>query len=348
MSGNQVVRIRRAPDGLPAPDDFELVTEAVAEPGDGEVLFRARYMSVDPAMRRYLPAPAGAPHPLGGTAAVGDVVVAGPPPPTSGYTGGFVGEVLASRHPAWRAGDLVQGGSRWQTHHIVPGDSLVAVPEGGELLHELGVLGQPGFVAWWGVRRVAAVKPGETFVVSAAGGAIGMVAGQLARAAGARVVGIASGEKARYVTEVLGFDACVDRHDAPVADALDRLCPDGIDVYFDNVGADTARACFDRLRDFGRYVVCGMAGEYNAREAETGPPLRPVLRKRLRIEGYVIYDHYDEFPAFRSEVSALLAAGDLRYRYDVRPGLASAPDALARLLQGRNEGKVVVDLGADA
>lgn len=339
------MRIRRAPEGLPAASDFELVDEPMPEPREGEVLFRARYMSLDPAMRRYLPAPDGHPQPLGGSAKVGDLAVAGPPPPVSGYAGGFVGEVVSSRHPAFAPGDLVQGGSRWQTYHAVPGESLARITPGADLEHELGALGQPGFVAWWGVRRVGQVQPGDVVVVSAAGGAIGMVAGQLAKLSGARVVGIASGEKARFATEQLGFDECIDRVQQDVSVALDQYCPTGIDVYFDNVGGNVARSCFDRLRDFGRYVVCGMAAEYNGRESETGPPLRPVLRKRLRIEGYVIYDHYDAFADFRAEVEPLVAAGQLAYRYDLVDGLAAAPEGLARLLDGRNSGKMIVDLG---
>lgn len=181
-------------------------------------------------------------------------------------------------------------------------------------------------------------------VVSAAGGAVGMAAGQLGKAAGARVIGIASGAKARYVVDELGYDACIDRLTDDVPQELDRLCPDGVDVHFDNVGGEVGRAVFDRMRNFGRHVVCGMASEYNARETEVGPPLRPVLRKRLRIEGFVVYDHYGEFDEFVHEVSALVADGRMKYSYDIVDGLASAPDALARLLQGHNTGKVVVRL----
>lgn len=344
---NLAVRIRRAPNGLPEPKDFEIFECPVEPRGDGDVLFRAKLMSLDPAMRRYLPAEAGAPGPLGGTAKVGDIAIAGPRPPANGYSGAFIGEVLESRHPDFRAGDLVHGGSRWQTHHVVPGHSLVRVPDGADLHDELGLFGQPGFVAWLGLRRIGQPKPGETVVVSAAGGAIGMAAGQIAKADGARVVGIASGEKARFVVEELGFDACIDRRAESVAAGLDRLCPDGIDVYFDNVGGETGRAAFDRLREFGRFVVCGMASEYNARESEVGPPLRPVLRKRLRIEGFVVYDHYDEFARFRAEMDAMRGQGQLRYRYDLIDGLENAAAGLTRLLRGENAGKMLVRLTED-
>lgn len=344
MTLNLAVRIRQAPQGVPRPQDFELVEQPLQPVGSGEVLFRAQLMSLDPAMRRYLPAGADSPGPLGGTASIGDIAVAGPRPPANGYSGAFVGEVLESRHPEFKTGDLVHGGSRWQLYHIVPGDSLARVPDGANLYDELGPLGQPGFVAWLGLRRIGKPKPGETVVVSAAGGAIGMTAGQIAKADGARVIGIASGEKARFVVEELGFDACIDRSIEGVAAGLDRLCPDGIDVYFDNVGGEIGRAAFDRLRDFGRFVVCGMASEYNARESDVGPPLRPVLRKRLRIEGFVVYDHYDEFTTFRSHMEGLRARGQLHYRFDIVDGLENAVTGLARLLRGENTGKMVVRL----
>lgn len=341
---NLAARVIRFPQGLPTAEDFEFVELAVAEPGPGEVLFQAEYMSINPAIRRYLPAPPGTPGPLGGTAQVGDLAINGARPPAPGHAGGFVGRVLDSRHPDFTEGDLVRGGHRWQTHHVVPGTSLSKVAPGVTPLDSLGLVGQPAFVAWCGLRKIGRPKPGETMVVSAAGGAVGMVAGQLGKAAGARVIGIASGEKAHYVVDELGFDACLDRLTDDVPAGLDDLCPEGVDVYFDNVGGTTGRAVFDRMRDFGRYVVCGMASEYNAPEGDVGPPLRPVLRKRLRIEGFVVYDHYDEFDDFTTEINELVQQQRLRYRYDVHDGLPNAPQALANLLQGQNRGKVVVRL----
>lgn len=330
---NRGMKVVRIPEGLPQADDFEMVELPIEQPGDGEVLFKAEYMSINPAIRRYLPAPPGTPGPLGGTSKLGELALDGAAPPAPGFAGGFVGRVVASRHPDFTEGDVVRGGHRWQTYHVVSGSSVSKVPDGVDALDSLGVLGQPAFVAWCGLRHIGRPAAGETMVVSAAGGAVGMAAGQLGKAAGARVIGIASGAKARYVVDELGYDACID-----------RLCPDGVDVHFDNVGGEVGRAVFDRMRNFGRHVVCGMASEYNARETEVGPPLRPVLRKRLRIEGFVVYDHYGEFDEFVHEVSALVADGRMKYSYDIVDGLASAPDALARLLQGHNTGKVVVRL----
>ena len=196
--------------------------------------------------------------------------------------------------------------------------------------------------------RVAQVKPGETFVVSAAGGAIGMVAGQIAKIAGARVVGIASGEKCDYVVRELGFDACIDRTKEAIGPALDRACPEGIDVYFDNVGGEIQLACFDRLRDFGRLVICGMVSEYNAPEGNFGRSLRPVLRKRLKIQGFVVYDHERDLLAkFRREMAAWRKEGRVKYRDHLVDGLENAPGALIGLLQGANQGKLIVRVSED-
>jgi NADPH-dependent curcumin reductase CurA len=346
--GNSSMRIARAPDGLPKAEDFVLVDEPMPVPGEGEVLFRAIYMSLDPSMRRKLPAPEGVPGPLGGTRQVGDLMIAGVPPPSRGYMGGLVGQVVESRHPGFAQGDLVHGGCWWQSYQCIPGDSLEKLPAGTCLSEALGLLGQHGFVAWCGMRNIGNAKPGETVLVSAAGGAIGMIAGQIAKADGARVIGIASGDKVAYVVEELGFDACINRTSEDVGEALDRLCPDGIDVYFDNVGGEVTLAAYDRMADFGRIVVCGMASEYNAPEAPFGASLRPVLRKRLRIEGFVVYDHYDDqFDAFQAEMRALIDTGRMKYRIEVIDGFENAPDALARLLEGRNKGKMIVQLSPD-
>lgn len=345
---NLSMRIARAPQGLPGPEDFVLVDEPMPVPADGEVLFRAVYMSLDPSMRRKLPGPEGAPVPLGGTQQVGDLMIAGVPPPARGTMGGLVGQVVESRHPAFGQGDLVQGGCWWQTYQCVPGDSLEKLAPETNLSEALGLLGQHGFVAWCGMRNIGKAKPGETVLVSAAGGAIGMIAGQLAKADGARVIGIASGDKVAYVVNELGFDACIDRRNDDVGESLDRLCPQGIDVYFDNVGGQTMLAAYERMADFGRVVICGMASEYNAPEVPFGASLRPVLRKRLRIEGFVVYDHYeDQFDAFQSEMRRLIDTGRMKYRIEVIDGFENAPDALARLLDGRNKGKMIVRLGPD-
>jgi NADPH-dependent curcumin reductase CurA len=345
---NTVVRIAGAPAGLPTLADFEVGEAPVVQPGPDEVLFRSIYMSIDPAMRRKMPSPVAAPTPLGGQAKIGDLMVTGQTPPLDGWNGGHVGQVIASNHPDFKPGDFVKGGTYWQVYHTAPGRLLIKLdPREAGLRAELGIMGSPAFVAYCGMETIAKVKPGETFVVSAAGGAIGMVAGQMAKIAGARVVGIASGEKCAYVVDELGFDACIDRNKDEIGAGLDRACPNGIDAYFDNVGGEIQRAAFDRLNDFGRLVVCGMVSEYNAPEADNGPPLRPVLRKRLKIQGFVVYDHYDIHPEFRRRMAAWLREGRIKYREHVTTGLESAPGALIGLLQGQNKGKMIIKVGED-
>lgn len=345
---NISVHIARAPEGLPSRADFDFREGPIPEPGEGEVLFRAIYMSIDPSQRRKMPTPHGSPGPLGGSQSIGDYMVAGLSPPTSGLTGGFAGQVVKSRHADFAQGDLVLGGCYWQLYQVVPSHALVKLPAGINLTSEIGLLGQHGFVAWCGMRNIGKAKPGETVLVSAAGGAIGMIAGQLAKADGARVIGIASGDKVQYVVNELGFDACIDRKSEDVGAALDGLCPDGVDVYFDNVGGDVLLAAYNRMRDFGRIVICGMASEYNAPEQPFGAALRPVLRKRLTIQGFVVYDHYaDQFEDFRAEMQSLIATGRMKYRLEIVEGFENAPDALANLLDGRNKGKVIVKLSDD-
>lgn len=346
---NLAVRVIRAPQGVPSPDDFVVDSAPIIAPADGEVVFRAVYLSIDPSARRRLPTPGAGPGPLGQVARVGDVVLAGVVPPAAGLDGALVGEVVESRHPDFRPGDLVRGGNSWQTYHTVPGallDRLTTAP-GFRLPMALGVLGRPGFVAHCGLRHAATVRPGSTVLVSAAGGAVGMAAGQIARLAGARVVGIASGDKPAYVVDELGFDDCIDRTREDLAAGLDRTCPDGVDLYFDNVGGAVLDTVFDRFNDFGQLVVCGMAAEYNAAEAEYGPPLRPVLRKRLRIQGFVVYDHYVEFPEYHDWALLKINERRLAYREDVSIGIESAPAALADVLSGRNNGKKLVRIGPE-
>ena len=346
---NLAVRVVGAPAGLPEPADFEVVELPIPEPREGEVLFRSIYMSIHPSMRRRMPYPVETPGPIGWRLNIGDLMIGGQTPPEKGWHGSHAGEVIASRHPGFKPGDLVVGGTYWQTYHAMPGELLFkADPAKTSLRRELGVMGSNAFVAYCGMEVIAKVKPGETCVVSAAGGAVGMVAGQMARIAGARVVGVASGEKCGYVVRELGFDACIDRTREPVGPALDRECPKGVDVYFDNVGGEVQRACYDRLNDFGRMVVCGAAGEYNEPEGEHGPPLRPVLRKRLKIQGFVVYDHDDDlYPEFRRRMAEWIAAGLVKYRDDVVEGLANAPAALIGLLKGENRGKVLVRVSPD-
>lgn len=345
---NLAVRVLRAPQGLPRAEDFSVEQAPIRQPRDGEVLFRACFLAIDPSARRRLPAADGRPGPLGAVAGIGDIVLAGVSPPQAGLDGALVGEVVSSRHPDFLPGDLVRGGNTWQVFHTVRGEHLdLLEPHPGYRLEaELGILGRPGFVAYCGLHFASTLEPGMTVVVSAAGGAVGMVAGQMAALAGARVVGIASGDKATYVVNELGFADCIDRTAETVSAGLARTCPGGINLYFDNVGGETLTAVFEQLNDFGQVVVCGMASEYNGAEADAGPPLRPVLRKRLRIQGFVVYDHYEHYPRYREWALEQIDAGRLRYREDVLDGLENAPLALTHVLTGRNKGRQLVRLGS--
>ena len=206
----------------------------------------------------------------------------------------------------------------------------------------------PGLTAYVGMSDIGRPKAGETVVVSAASGAVGAVAGQLARAAGARVVGVAGGsEKCRYVESDLGFDACLDHRLPGLGEALDKACPNGIDVYWENVGGAVQQAVFPRLNDFARMVLCGMVSEYNDTEPRPGPNLMAAVRKRLRIQGFIVSDEWQRFAEYRAMAAPLLRAGRLKYREDIVDGLDNAAAAFIGLLQGRNFGKLLVQLAPD-
>ena len=264
--------------------------------------------------------------------------------------GRVVGEVARSRDPTFREGDFVLGGYGWQLYSAVPGKALLKLdPAEASLSTALGVLGMPGLTAYVGLSEIGRLQPGETVVVSAASGAVGAVVGQLAKRSGARVVGIAGGaDKCRYVEAELGFEACIDHRSAGLGAALDRACPQGIDVYWENVGGAVQQAVFPRLNEFGRMVMCGMVAEYNDREPRPGPNLMPAVRKRLKIQGFIVGDQWQRFGEYRSMAAPLVKSGELRYREDIVDGLDRAPEAFIGLLQGGNFGKLVIRLGNDS
>jgi NADPH-dependent curcumin reductase CurA len=265
--------------------------------------------------------------------------------------GQTAGVVVASRHPDFKAGETVLGGFGWQRFSVVGPERLFKVPEADPpISSSLGVLGMPGLTAWVGLKDIGQPKAGETLVISAASGAVGQVVGQLGKIAGARVVGIAGGKtKCDLLTGEFGFDATVDhKHDLDAQ--LDAACPHGVDVYWENVGGPIQAAVFPRLSTYGRMVMCGMIAQYNtapgsnAAGAPPGPNLGPVVRKRLRIQGLIVFDSWHRYPEFRTEMLGHIAAGRLRWKEDVVHGLANAPAAFMGLLQGRNLGKLIVAL----
>ena len=331
---NRQVLLKRRPNGMPVVDDFAIVDSALPEPGDGQVLLRGIYLSLDPYMRGRISGQRSYAKPVG----IGEVI-----------EGRVVGQVVRSRHPGLREGDYAFGGYGWQTHSAVDGGGLTKLdPTAAPMSTALGILGMPGLTAYVGLKTIGQPKSGETVVISAASGAVGAVAGQLAKRDGCRVVGIAGGaDKCAYVTQELGFDACLDHRSRDLGAELDTACPEGIDVYFENVGGAVQAAVFPRLNDFGRMIMCGMISEYNDVEPRPGPSLVSVVRKRLKVQGFIVSDNAGLRPEYLAMAAPLVRAGQLKYREDIVEGIDNAPAAFIGLLQGRNFGKLIVKLGDD-
>ncbi len=331
---NRQVLLKRRPTGTPTTKDFEIADGPVPDPGEGEVLVRGLYLSLDPYMRGRMRAARSYAKPVD----VGAVM-----------EGRVVGRVVRSRDSGFHEGDYVLGGYGWQLFSAIPAKGLLKLdPNEAPLSTALGVLGMPGLTAYVGLSEIGRPQRGETVVVSAASGAVGAVAGQLAKRAGTRVVGVAGGaDKRRYVESELGFDACIDHRSADLGAELDRACPNGVDVYWENVGGAVQQAVFPRLNDFGRMVMCGMVSEYNDPEPRPGPNLMTAARRRLKIQGFIVSDQWQRFGEYRAMAAPLVRSGELKYREDIVEGLDRAPEAFIGLLQGRNFGKLLVKLGDD-
>jgi NADPH-dependent curcumin reductase CurA len=325
---NHEIRLVSRPTGWPTLDNFALAETTIGEPGPGEALVRITHMSVDPYMRgrmsearSYVP-----PYKL-------DEVM----------TGGAVGFVIESREPSLPAGTWVLSSELgWREYGIAPASKLQKIStEVAPPSAFLGILGMPGLTAWVGLFVIGQLKSGETIFISSAGGAVGSIAGQLAKNHGARVIGsVGSPEKARYIKEEFGYDEAFDYHGDSVKSLRDAA-PDGIDVYFDNVGGEQLQAALGALKDFGRAVECGMIAQYN--ELVPGPVNLPnVVRKRLRMQGFIVSDHWDRAPAFVSETAKLLAEGKIKYHESYFDGLANAPHAFLELFGGHKTGKIIV------
>ena len=327
---NTQVLLRRRPQGIVTPEDFTLHSGAVPEPGAGEVLVRHSFFSLDPYMRGRMNDAKSYSAPV----AVGAVMESQ-----------AVGTVERSNDPGFVPGDAVLGGYGWQEWSAVPAARLRKLPDGLSPSLFLGVLGMPGLTAYVGMARIGQPKENETVVVSAASGAVGAVVGQIAKAAGARVVGVAGGaEKCAFVTGELGFDTCIDHRAPGLAEALDAACPEGIDIYWENVGGAVQAAAFPRLRDFGRVVMCGMVSEYNDTAPAPGPNLMSAVRKRLRIEGFIVSDHWPMYGGWLDNAGPMIRDGRMKFREDVVAGIANAPAAFIGMLAGRNFGKLVIKL----
>jgi len=324
--------LRRRPDGEPRGEDFAMVEDPVPVPGAGEVLTRTIMLSIDPYMRGRISGRASYATPV----AIGGVM-----------TGESVGEVLASGDAGFVAGDVVVGSRGWQTHSLSPAAALTKVDRNAAPLGAwLGVLGMPGVTAYSGMTDIGQPKAGETAVISAASGAVGSVAGQLAKRAGCRVVGVAGGPaKCLWVQEALGFDDCVDHRSGDLQKTLQEACPNGIDVYFENVGGLVQEAVFGLLNAHARVVMCGMVAQYNEAEFPTGPNLGFVVGKRVRIQGLIVSDKPERFAEWRALAAPWLRDGSLQHRQTIVDGLENAPEALRQVLRGGNFGKMLVRVG---
>jgi NADPH-dependent curcumin reductase CurA len=328
---NRQIVLKSRPAGAPGVDNFELVERPMSEPGDGQILVRHSWMSLDPYMRGRMSDAKSYAKPV----AIGEAM-----------TAGTVGEVVKSRHPGFKEGDTVQLQGGWQDYAVSDGKGVRKIdPTAAPVQTALGVLGMPGMTAYCGLLEIGRPKPGETVVVSAASGAVGSVVGQIARIKGARAVGVAGGEaKCRYVREELGFDDCVDHRAPDLVARLERACPKGIDVYFENVGGAVQEAVWPLLNDFARIPVCGLIAQYNDTTPRPGPNFFTVLRKRLAIRGFIVWDFAEKEEDFRRDVAAWIREGRIKYREDVVEGLENAPQAFLGLLQGKNFGKLLVKL----
>ncbi len=325
------VRLKQRPDGIPTPGDFSIEEVTVPPPGTGEVQVRNLWMSVDPYMRgrmtdrkSYVP-----PFQIG-----------------RALEGGAIGEVVASDDGEFQPGDLVQSMLGWRETFNAPAVALRKTPATSlppECL--LGVAGMPGLTAYVGLREVAQLKRGDTVFVSAAAGAVGSVACQVAKLEGAKVIGSAGGaEKCAFLSEI-GLDGVIDYKAEPdLTAALARHAPDGIDVYFDNVGGPHLEAALSVAKPFARFALCGMISQYNAAQAKGPSNIALAVGKRLRLEGFIVSDHFDLMPRFVEDMAGWIGSGQVKWRQTVNEGIDQAPDAFIKLFTGDNLGKMLVRL----
>jgi NADPH-dependent curcumin reductase CurA len=336
---NRRIVLARRPQGVPVPEDFRLESHPVPSAGTGRVLLRTRYLSLDPYMRgRMNEGPSYAPP------VALDAVM----------TGQTVSVVEASGVPGFKAGELVVANVGWQDYGLSDGRDLVKIdPKLVPPSYALGVLGMPGLTAYVGLLDIGQPQPGETVVVAAATGAVGSVVGQIAKLKGCRVVGIAGGaRKCAYAREELGFDDCLDHHSAELPQRLAEACPKGIDVYFESVGGAVLYAVIPLLTVGARVPLCGLISWYNLAKLPTGVDRTPqllltTLRQRVKIQGFIIFDHYRRMAAFQQDMSGWLREGRVKYREELIEGLENAPRGLIGMLQGENFGKLIVRVARD-
>lgn len=332
---NRRIVLASRPDGAPVQDNFRLEEKAIPTLRDGEVLLRTVYLSLDPYMRgRMSDAPSYAP-PVN----IDEVMV-----------GGTVSQIAESRNPKFNVGEWVLGYTGWQSHAVSDGVDLTKLGKNPENpSYALGILGMPGFTAYMGLLDIGDPKPGNTLVVAAATGPVGSTVGQLGKIKGCRVVGVAGGaEKCDYAKEKLGFDDCIDHKAEDFAEQLKKACPDGIDVYFENVGGKVFDGVLPLLNTGARIPVCGIVSRYNETKLPDGPDrlsllVGTILVKRIKMQGFIIFDDYGHrYGEFAEEMMKFLSAGQIHYREQIVDDLARAPKAFMGLLKGENFGKLVI------
>jgi NADPH-dependent curcumin reductase CurA len=338
MSANKNRRIVLAarPEGEPKPEHFRLETADIPEPKDGQVLLRNLWMSLDPYMRGRMSAAKSYAAPV----EVGAPMVAG-----------TVSEVVKSNRPEYVPGDIVLSYTTWSDYAISNGPDLRKLdPKLAPVQTALGVLGMPGMTAYVGMRNIGQPKAGETVVVAAAAGPVGSFVGQYAKLKGCRAVGIAGGaDKCKYLLDELGFDAAIDHRDPALAQKLAEACPKGIDVYFENVGGKVWDAVFPLLNEFARVPVCGIIAHYNDVAPPPGPDrtgmlMGAILRRRLTLRGFIVWDFQSQAGDFYREAGQWLHEGRIKYREDIVNGLENAPEAFMGMLKGKNFGKLLVKI----
>ena len=335
---NHQIRLAARPVGLPKDSDWSFAEEPVTLPADGGVLVRSTHLSLDPAMRGWMNEGKSYIAPVG----IGEVMRAG-----------GIGVVVASQNPAFAVGDQVSATLGVQEYCLIPAaqiqrSALVRIDTRlGSQTQWLNVLGMPGMTAYFGLMDVGQPKAGETVVVSGAAGAVGQTVGQIAKIHGCRVVGIAGGPaKCEWVVKELGFDACIDYKSGSVRDGLKQHCPDGVDIYFDNVGGEILDTVLTRINRKARIVICGAISQYNNTTPVQGPKnYLSLLVNRARMEGMVVFDYTDRYPLAVAEMAGYLKDGRMKSREDVVHGLANFPAALLKLFSGANFGKLVLQLG---
>jgi NADPH-dependent curcumin reductase len=328
---NHQWRLIARPVGMIKESDFEWTQEPVPSPGENQVLVRILYLSLDPANRGWVREEGSYMEPI---------------PLGSVMRGITIGVVEESRHPGFNQGDNVQGFLGWQEYALAEGSTLRKLPDHPNipLTAYLGLFGMIGLTAYFGLLDITDPKAGETLVVSAAAGAVGSITGQIGKIKGCRVVGIAgSEEKCKWIIEELGFDAAINYKKEKLREALKRTCPNGIDIYFDNVGGDTLDAVLAQINLGARISICGLISQYNATAPVPGPyHFSNILTRRARLQGFIVTDYLHRAPEALAELTRWYQEGKLKYRVDVVEGLKNAPSAVNKLFEGTNQGKLII------